>query len=58
MADPRDVSPSEVTEAKALLAAMRHYERALAPIHRLRIDWREPKLRDSDIPPAPRFVDE
>jgi len=37
MADPRDVSPSEVTEAKALLPSMRHYERVLAPIRGLRV---------------------
>ncbi len=54
MADPRDVSPAEVTEAKALLTAMSHYERVLAPIRRLRVDWREPKEPESDIPPAPR----
>ena len=42
MADPRDVSPSEVTEAKSMLASMRHYDRALAPVRRLRVDWREP----------------
>ena len=58
MADPRDVSPAEVTEAKAMLVSMRHYEAALAPIRRLRIDWREPKPPESDIPPAPRHADE
>ena len=58
MVDPRDVSPAEVTEAKAMLTAMRHYEAALAPIRRLRVDWREPLEPDSDIPPAPRFADE
>jgi hypothetical protein len=30
--DPRDVSPSEVTEAKALLTSMHHHEGVLAPI--------------------------
>ena len=54
MADPRDVSPSEVTEVKAMLASMRHYDRALAPIRKLRVDWREPKEPMSDIPPEPR----
>ena len=34
---PRDVSPSEVTGAKALLTSMRHYERVLAPIRGLRV---------------------
>ena len=54
MADPRDVTPAEVTEAKALLTAMRHYDHALTPLRRLRVDWREPKEPESDIPPAPR----
>ena len=49
LADPRDVSPSEVTEAKALLASMHHYERVLAPIRKLRV-----RERESDIPPASR----
>jgi hypothetical protein len=47
-----------VTEAKALLTAMSHYERVLAAIGRLRVDWSEPKEPESDIPPAPRFADE
>jgi hypothetical protein len=47
-----------VREAKALLASMSHYERVLAPIGRLRIDWSEPKEPESDIPPAPRFAEE
>ena len=55
MADPRDVSPTEVTEARATLTAMRHYDHALAPIRRLRVDWREPLARDSDIPPERRM---
>ena len=42
MADPRDVSPGEVTEAKALLTSMRHYDRALAPIRKLHLNWRVP----------------
>lgn len=42
-----------MTEAKALLTSMRHYEEALAPIRRLRVDWREPKEPVSDIPPEP-----
>ena len=54
MADPRDVPPHEVTEAKALLASMRHYDRALAPIRKLRLNWRVPLEPDTDIPPAPR----
>lgn len=54
MADPRDVSPSEVTEAKALLTAMRHHVRVLAPIRTLRVDWREPREPRSEIPPATR----
>jgi hypothetical protein len=54
MADPRDVSPAEVTEAKALLVSVHHYERVLAPIRKLRVDWREPKEPVSDIPPEPR----
>ena len=58
LADTRDVSPSEVTEAKAMLAAMRHYDQALAPIRRLRIDWREPLELVSEIPRAPRSMDE
>jgi hypothetical protein len=58
MADPRDVSPTEVTEAKAMLTSMRYYDDALAPIRRLRVDWREPLERESDIPPAPRFADD
>ena len=58
MADPRDVSPDEVTKAKALLTSMRHYDDALAPIRSLRVDWRGPKEPESDIPPAPRFADE
>ena len=52
------MQPAEVTEAKAVLTAMRHYERVLAPIRRLRIDWSEPKEPVSDIPPAPRWADE
>ena len=44
MADPRDVSPAEVTEAKALLASMRHYDRALAPIRKLQLSWRNCRL--------------
>jgi hypothetical protein len=55
MADPRDVSQAEVTEAKAMLASMRHYDRALAPIRRLHLNWRVPLESDTDIPPAPRF---
>ncbi len=43
-----------MTEAKALLTAMSHYERVLAPLRALRVDWREPKEPVSDIPPAPR----
>lgn len=43
-----------MAEAKALLASMSHYERVLAPICKLRVDWREPKEPVSDIPPAPR----
>ena len=58
MADPRDVTPAEVTEAKALLTAMRHYDHALAPLRRLRVNWREPLAPESDIPPAPRSVEE
>jgi hypothetical protein len=54
MADPRDVTPTEVSEAKALLASMWHYDRVLAPVRSLRVDWREPKEPVSDIPPAPR----
>jgi hypothetical protein len=54
MADPRDVTPTEVTEAKALLTSMRHYDQALAPIRRLRVDLREPLTPDTDIPPEPR----
>ncbi len=42
MADPRDVSPSEMTDAKAMLTAMRYYDDALAPIRKLRVDSREP----------------
>ena len=57
LADPRDVSPTEVTEAKALLVSMRHHEHALAPIPHLRVDWRGPLLPDSDIPPAPRSLE-
>ncbi len=57
MADPRDVSPGEVTEAKALLASMRHYDRALAPIRKLRSNWRVPLEPESDIPPAPRTLE-
>ena len=53
MADPRNVSPSEVTEAKAMLTSMRHYDHALAPIRRLRVHWREPLASESDIPSAP-----
>ena len=56
MVDPRDASPSEVTEAKAMLTSMRHYDRALAPIRHLRVDWREPKEPVSDIP-VPRPVE-
>lgn len=56
MADPRDVSPSEVSETKALLASMRHYDRALAPTRSLRVDWRGPLMPESDIPPAPRSL--
>ena len=52
MADPRDVTPAEVTEAKALLASMSHYERVLATIRKLRVNWREPKEPVSDIPAA------
>jgi hypothetical protein len=37
---------------------MRHHVDVLAPIRRLRVDWREPKEPESDIPPAPRFTDE
>ena len=48
------MTPVEVTEAKALLASMSHYERLLAPIRRLRVDWREPREREGDIPPEPR----
>jgi hypothetical protein len=59
MADPRDVSPAEVTEANAMLVAMRHYEHALAPLRGLRVDWRESKEPVSDIPrPAPRHMAE
>jgi hypothetical protein len=54
MADPRDVSPDEVTEANALLTSMRHYDRVLAPIRRLRVDWREPLAPEGDIPLASR----
>lgn len=54
MADPRDVSPAEVTEAKAMLATMRHYDRALAPIRKLHLSWRRELVPDTDIPPAPR----
>jgi hypothetical protein len=57
MADPRDVSPSEVSETKALLASMRHYDRALAPTRSLRVDWRGPLMPESDIPPAPRSLE-
>ncbi len=48
------MSATEVTEAKALLTSMRYYDDALAPIRKLRIDWREPLSPDGDIPPAPR----
>lgn len=54
MADPHDVSPAEVTEARAMLASMRHYEAVLAPIRSLRVDWRGALAPESDIPPAPR----
>ena len=37
-----------------MLASMRHYVDALAPIRRLRVDWREPLAPESDIPPEPR----
>ena len=47
MADPRDVSPAEVTEAKAMLASMRHYDRILAPIRKLHLSRRVP-LRASN----------
>jgi hypothetical protein len=36
---------------------MCHYEAALAPIRKLRVDWRGPLVPDSDIPPAPRWAD-
>jgi hypothetical protein len=52
------VTPAEVTEAKAMLTSLRHYDHALAPLRRLRVNWREPLLPESDIPPAPRFADE
>jgi hypothetical protein len=58
MADPRDVTPSEVTQARALLASMHHYDDALAPIRSLRVDWKQPLGHESDIPPAPRWADE
>jgi hypothetical protein len=32
---------------------MRHYDRVLAPIRKLRVDWREPLAPESDIPPEP-----
>ena len=51
MADPRDVTPEEVREAKALLASMSHYDHALAPIRKLRVDWREPS-HSRNTPPA------
>ena len=54
LADPRGVEPSEVTEAKSLLASMRHYDRVLAPIRNLRVDWTQPLGPESDIPPEPR----
>lgn len=55
MTDPRDVTPAEVTEAKALLTSMRHYEIALAPIRSLRVDWKQPLVPESDVPPEPRI---
>jgi hypothetical protein len=58
MADPRDVTPSEVTQARVLLASMRHYDDALAPIRSLRVDWQQPLGYESDVPPAPRWLDE
>jgi hypothetical protein len=36
---------------------MRHYEIALAPIRSLRVDWKQPLLPESDIPPAPRSLE-
>ena len=48
----RGVTPSEVTEAKALLTSMRHYDHALAPIRKLHLNWHVPKERENDIPPA------
>ena len=55
MADPRDVSSEDVTEAKAMLTSLRHYDHALAPLRRLRVNWRGPLLPESDIPPEPRM---
>ncbi len=57
MADPRDVSPAEVTEAKAMLTSMRHYDRALAPIRRLHTNWRVPREHEGNIPSAPRSLE-
>lgn len=54
MADPRDVTPAEVSEAKELLASMRHYDVVLAPIRDISIDWRGERGYDSDVPPPRR----
>ena len=45
-----------MTEARAMLVSMRHYENALVPIRRLRVDWRGALTAVSDIPPAPRTL--
>ena len=57
LADPRDVSPTEVTEAKALLVSMRHHEHALAPDPAPPGRLARAASPDSDIPPAPRSLE-
>lgn len=54
LADPRDVTPAEVSEAKGLLASMRHYDAVLAPIRDIDTNWRGNLRYDRDVPPPPR----